>query len=333
LNWDGILTASIGANEGPDTFQGIGPNGQPAIMRRQLPAANAGETVPLPFFDVEFSLWHKHETVYTQPIQLATVYHRVYVPQVIYVQWLDLYSRVRFTQNVYTNEGVLAIDNMNGSLDEAIDEIIAYMWSKFPPNLNLLIINGETEPDALRSKEHGNIKIVNLEHKPLEGAYKNRRGYAATVGINTDGNATRFGKCYVNLANPHRDLLNKFAATYDENKKANLPLPPPYTHWDVTNGLCLTSLHEPCHLMGLVSQKYLHGDSGKHNIIMYFDKNKNKIFPSVPFVMNGVENYGEDIYYKDAQYDEVFNKVYPVQFLKINGDYLVFILPTPTQGN
>jgi hypothetical protein len=197
------------------------------------------------------------------------------------------------------------------------------MEGKFPPGLNIRLINGEAQPDALRPNGK-NLKLVYIMDK-LPPKHKDAFGYAIPEHCG-DGNGIRYGECFVGMEKYQNALVNLFDDDYAEDEST-----PPYTFWDVTGLLWLTSLHEPCHLMGLVSPSYLRGSPGMHNRNLRLDINNPNPESIAPFVMNVLNDI--TIKLADGYYSDLTKAFYPVQFKALNKAYLKFVLPTPNPGN
>ena len=93
----------------------------------------------------------------------------------------------------------------------------------------------------------------------------------------------------------------------------------------------VTCLHEPGHLLGLVSPDFLFGTSGKHNRQSVIDYNNPQTIPVTPYIMNTLQ-LDPRIRLNDGYHDPYDGEFKPAQFKELNKEYLKFILPTSNSG-
>jgi len=318
ITWDGVLRDhGLPFQEGPDMFPGIKWDGTPNTMYRQLPAAEVGQTVPVPFYDVVTKIWRTGEGNAAALLE-KTRRHRVHVPQVIMVMFVQS-GHQKFIANVmgsgrYADE--IAVSKSGANIATAAEFICNHLRQQFPPDMNVRVVNAHAPGFKIRTQGlNGNVKRVLLTHTvTLPPGNNNTVGYTNPSEV-MEGNGKRDGTCVVLFGN-YEDLLRR-AYNVKRNPPNEIPAQTAmYTYEDFLKCLATSVLHEVCHLMGLVSKEYLQGINEDHLFSHNIDEN-----PPKKYVMN-----------KDYSIQERIEGNFI--FKNKNIEYLEFILPKPQpQGN
>ena len=320
LSWDGMLSErNVSAEDGPDVFTGVGPDGVQSLMNRKLPNAQMGQTVPLPFFDVVVSIYHQCARTNNQKIHYKTIRHRVHVPQVVVIKWMPSLDWL-YPKQLNDDIGNPAILGASGpGLKEwASDRIIMYMQNAFPSQMNMRYVNDETTPDAIQGFG-GNVKTVWIYDLVPSTGNQDDWGYSAD---GRNGNQLRWGSADINLTAIRDGLLKEYVRIIrDPNYTPDTPSTFSVTH--VNTLLGFTIVHEVGHTLGLVSKAYLGGLDDDTSQVGHNCSNSNP------------NDYAKTPYYflNNGKYLNVNTKLGfcnpPLSWKPLNRDYLVFILPKP----
>jgi hypothetical protein len=307
--------------EGEDTFQGTDSFGLPLpnILRRQLPMVEPNETFPLPYFDVRVTVWHKCQKTNFIAVEGQAFYHRVYIPQVIVVRFSDdgrLKFLVPVMSKLFPNE--VAIAKNNPDLIGTVDDICAHLLARFA-GVNMRVVNRHAQGFQIRGRINnlkGNVKTVWLD-SPFNHKNPTAVGYARGDDM-TEGNQKRYGSCDVGV-----DRLEDLLVTlYDEQRTNNIPAAQAqYNQTHLKSLMYTPAIHEPCHLMGLVSIAYSNGRPDEPDQHPFITHNR----PEIDLISGQ-----ERIYIMNSKFivRNAVNGAHP-NFKDGNKKYLEFILPLP----
>jgi len=326
ITWDGILTEDdLQGFPGSDEFQGTNSIGISAVMKRQFSGAPVNTAVPVPFYEVLVTIWHECEE-FPKPVVHDILHHRVHVPQIVVVKW-DINAMLRFTfgQVTSTNKfylGELAID-MTGAPDivEWAQEICDFLQEKFPPGMNVQVLNGH-DPDTHIQNDKWNVKTIMIVDELLNksGKLVDALGYASSTECSV-GNKLRAGSCSIGLQRCQRAV----AAHYDRSRRTKSEEESLRTWRDLLAVMKEVAPHEVGHLFGLVSVRYVNGDPEQEEYLNDLSHNityKNKIRIAPDFIMDG-----------ELFLDLTMSGLHR-SFKPKSKEYLEFILPKPLQqGN
>ena len=193
-----------------------------------------------------------------------------------------------------------------------MEKVREYIQGQLPPNANIIVVNGHDPYIQLR-EGIGNVKTIWLEYEltPAVNLPAAAMGYALPTNAN-EGNGLRSGECFVSL----QRIENYLVADYDQRRTHDsLASSNERTHIDPQ--IKLVAMHEPLHLMGLVSKKYLKG--GVINEAVYNP------------ISHNLDNPKDTTYIMNRLYNPLTlnAKLDAYELKPMNKEYLEFTCPKP----
>jgi len=262
--WDGIAPEGGGLVTAPDdpfTAYSSVSGGDP--MPLFLPDVVAGKCVPSPYVEVRASIYRHGTTI---PVAVSNI-HRIYVAQVITIEWTPQ-AEVMFTNvltYVHSGTNCVAIPAATNGFDmaEAKDRIRDNIQSFYDrANANIQFVAVDYGDTTIRSK--GTVKRMLVTHN-----YSAAGNFAFGGGeFGGDGHTILETYADVSLFSMRNYIANECRK---EMNRPNSTEPTCYTRADFEVVIIRTGVHEPGHMLGLVSSKYLgggeqnSGDGWRHN--------------------------------------------------------------------
>ena len=177
-----------------------------------------------------------------------------------------------------------------------------------PPNANIIVVNGH-EPNIKLREGVGNVKTIWLEYAfetPI--ANPTATGYA-NVSLLNEGNKIRSGECFVSLQRMENLVLAEYEQRRAQKEKFHY-----YNFTHIIPQIEFVAIHEPLHLMGLVSVDLLKGSWDANGSISHNVDD----WRTTTYIMNTTYYFGD-----------LCTKIDAYELKPMNKEYLEFICPQP----